>query len=364
MMGLVVAGHICLDILPDMERVPIRQLATPGALFEVGNLRFIPGGAVTNVGLAAYRLGALPALIATLGDDMIGQLIRAELSKTVPNLNTTFRLQAGQQSSYTIVLSPENADRIFLHCEGTNEHFDMDDIPYEVLEGNQVFHLGYPPVLPQLLPDNGQKLAQLFEKAKTYPVTTAMDMSMPDLNQPDAYYDWQKILQRTLPFVDVFLPSIEEILIMMRYADYTRWGRSYLQKLTTSYLTDLAQELLAMGSAVVGFKLGEHGLFACATDDPHRLEQAHLNLAGWLGETSYHPAFAVKIAGTTGAGDAAYAGFLMALMRGQPLAKAVALACGVGSAVVEAPSGIQSLPHFDDIRRRIDRGWPKHDARF
>ena len=35
--------------------------------------------------------------------------------------------------------------------------------------------------------------------------------------------NWHAILKRTLPYVDIFIPSIEEILFMLRRDDYDKW---------------------------------------------------------------------------------------------------------------------------------------------
>ena len=54
---IIVSGHLCLDLLPRMDAVPLDSLNSPGRLFEVGALGFSTGGAVSNTGLALHRLG-------------------------------------------------------------------------------------------------------------------------------------------------------------------------------------------------------------------------------------------------------------------------------------------------------------------
>ena len=49
----IVAGHICLDVIPDLSRSQgeaMEALFRPGRLVEVGPVTFSTGGPVTNSG--------------------------------------------------------------------------------------------------------------------------------------------------------------------------------------------------------------------------------------------------------------------------------------------------------------------------
>ena len=64
--SVVVAGHICLDIIPDLGTFTAQGFAQafhPGRLIEVGNETICTGGPVSNTGLALLKLGIdnLPA---------------------------------------------------------------------------------------------------------------------------------------------------------------------------------------------------------------------------------------------------------------------------------------------------------------
>ncbi len=54
---VVVAGHIALDILPDMSALTADQVIGAGKAYEIGRISFSTGGAVSNTGLALHRLG-------------------------------------------------------------------------------------------------------------------------------------------------------------------------------------------------------------------------------------------------------------------------------------------------------------------
>ena len=162
LVDVIVSGHLCLDLLPQMESVPLTALSSPGKLFEVGSLRFSTGGAVSNTGLALHRLGANVRLMASVGDDLLGQVIIAFLKTRDPSLAQYISVKTGRASSYTVVLAPEKVDRIFLHCTGTNANFSANDVNYKLVAQAKMFHLGYPPIFPRLIANDGDELVMLF----------------------------------------------------------------------------------------------------------------------------------------------------------------------------------------------------------
>ena len=71
----VVAGHLCLDVYPDLSAinpVQFRKSFAPGRLMEIGSVHFSPGGPVANVGLALHKLGIKAKLMGKVGDDLFG----------------------------------------------------------------------------------------------------------------------------------------------------------------------------------------------------------------------------------------------------------------------------------------------------
>jgi sugar/nucleoside kinase (ribokinase family) len=232
------------------------------------------------------------------------------LNNRDPVLSRYVTLQPGESSSYTLVLAPEKVDRIFLHCPCTNNVFGVASVDFSLVAGAKLFHLGYPSILPRLMVDDGAELQAIYRQAKATGVVTSCDTSLPDPQGLAGRVDWSKILRNALPYVDIFVPSIEEIVFMLRRADYEAWHGDVLPHLTADYLADFAAELLDMGAVIAGFKLGEMGIF---------LQTAHAErLPVWNACQSpspngphtraYSPAFEVNLVGTTGAGDSAMRG--------------------------------------------------------
>lgn len=65
--GFVCSGHACLDMIPGMIS---NQLPSPGTLVKTGPATIVPGGRVSNSGLALHRLGVGTRLVAQVGHDL------------------------------------------------------------------------------------------------------------------------------------------------------------------------------------------------------------------------------------------------------------------------------------------------------
>ena len=363
---ILVGGHLCLDLIPGMSHVSAEDMITPGRLYTIDPIAVSTGGAVSNTGLALHRLGVNVQLLATVGDDLIGQMILMYLRQRDPKLVELIKVKSGQASSSTIALSPANADRTFLHCTGTNDKFGVHDIDFELVQRAKIFHLGYPTLLPHLVEADGEDLQAIYAKAKGTGVVTSLDMAQPDPNGPIAHLNWQRIFERTLPNVDIFLPSIEEILLTLRRDDYERWMPNIHRHITRTYLCELADEMLAMGVVIAGFKLGEMGMYL-RTGKPElfqRLERLKLNVQAWANQDIWMPAFDVKVVGTTGAGDSAYAGFMAALLRNHSPNEALRWACAVGACNVEAPDATSGIRTWAETETRLATDWPTRAERL
>lgn len=356
----VVAGHIALDILPDMSALRPEQVIGAGKVYEIGCIAYSTGGAVSNTGLALHRLGVAVSLQAVVGDDWVGRAIIDYVRGFGERLGDHIRIVPGAASPYTVVIEPQNHDRTLLTHTGVYNDFDADSIQYDLLNGCKLFHLGYPTLLPRLFAAEGAELLRLLGAVKARGLAVSIDMSLPPPDSDSGRADWTAVLRRCLPLVDIFVPSIEEIMVMLRRDDLLRWGDRLLDALTDDYLAALADELLAMGAGITGFKLGERGLYLRAADDPARL--AFLSTLGgsaedWAGARVWQSAFAVRVAGTTGAGDAAYAGLLAALLRGMNAAECARWACAVAACNIEAADATTGVRSWDETAARLEAGW-------
>jgi len=367
---IVVAGHICLDIIPEMRGAGAvcrgGGLLAPGSLTECGAATVATGGAVSNTGLALHRLGLPVRLVGKVGDDLFGRGVLDVLGRHGARLAAGMTVARGATTSYSLVVSPPGADRAFVHCPGANAGFTAADVPDRALAGAALLHFGYPTLMRRMYEKGGAESAKLLARAKRLGLTASLDMTLPDPASESGRADWRGFLARVLPSVDVFLPSIEEILFMLERPAYERLrrraaGGNILPLVDAALLRRVSAELLRLGAAVVVLKLGDRGIYVRTTADWGRLvamgAAAPRDPAGWLDRECAAPCFRVKVAGTNGAGDCTIAGFLAGLVRGLPAEGAARMAVAVGACSVEAPDAWSGVRPWGAVLRRMGSGW-------
>jgi len=301
---IVVAGHICCDMIPRFRKAGAKSpgdIFIPGKLVTVDELVVSTGGAVSNTGTGLARMGASVELMAKVGDDPLGKII---LDKVTGEAGTAgIRTVKGEVSSYTMVLAPPGIDRIFLHNPGTNDTFGYDDLDFDIIKNAKVFHLGYPPIMKKLYSDNGPELVKIFKKVKSLGVTASLDMVMVDPESEAGKADWDGILKKVLPHVDIFLPSFEEICFMLDRKRYNELMEkagtgSMLDRAEIADFESLADRCASYGAGITGIKCAHLGFYAVKD-----------------GTRYFAPTFrAGRIASAAGAGDCAIAGFLRAYL--------------------------------------------------
>ena len=362
---IVVAGHACLDITPafaDRTARPLGQVLQPGKLISMQGVTVSCGGCVSNTGLGLAKLGASVRLLAKIGDDSFGTLLH--------------RLYEEYGAADSLLTAP-GVDRIFLHDAGANDTFAAEDVPDSALRDAAIFHFGYPPLMRRIYQDGGAELEKLLARVRQADVVTSLDLAMISPTSEAGRADWRAILARVLPLVDCFVPSVEELCLMLDPARYAEWEQRAAGGDMTAVLdveTDIrpvAQMALELGAGIVLLKCGAPGMDLCTGGDTeklaavgHRLGQdGEAFAAAWAGqdhfEKSYRPD---RVLSGTGAGDTSIAAFLKALHEGCPPAECLQLAAATGACCVAAYDAVSGLQTFDELRRRIAAGWPKNGA--
>ena len=368
LLGALVAGHICLDIIPDMQALGpagIKNTFLPGRLLEVGNAALCTGGPVSNTGLALHRLGIPTQLICKIGTDAFGRIVRELIEAYDPGLTAGIVEDPQVVTSYSMIISPPGVDRIVLHNPAANHSFSANDIDFKRLNQAALFHFGYPPVMRMMYSQTGQGLVELFRRVKQTGMTTSLDMCYPDPASEGGRVDWAAILKACLPWVDIFLPSIEELLMMLRPSEYERFSThaNLLEHVTPSLLHTLSEELFDMGVSVLVIKLGTRGLYlrTAGTAGMTKIGRAApANPILWADKELWSACFQVRVAGTNGAGDATIAGFLSAFLRGLSPEQAVTAAVAVGACNVESTDALSGLRNWEDTLDRVRNGWERH----
>jgi sugar/nucleoside kinase (ribokinase family) len=165
-----------------------------------------------------------------------------------------------------------------------------------------------------------------------------------------------------LPLVDIFLPSIEEILLMLEpdlFHELT--GASDEQGLTSilsrDYFSQIAEQLLQMGASIVGLKAGNRGLYLRTGDLRNGL--IAIDREAWSRRELWAPCFKVDVVCTSGAGDATVAGFLAGLVHGLTPAQVLTAAVATGACKVKSIDTVGDIVSWRELQEQIAAGWDR-----
>ena len=141
------------------------------------------------------------------------------------------------------------------------------------------FHFGYPPIMRHMYENGGEELVEIFRRVKECGLTTSLDMAAVDPDTAAGQADWEEILKKVLPFVDYFVPSVEELCFMADRARYEKWLERAEGRDVTGVLTveeDAPEVMVREGAAgsppVEGGAPGEGGVRAAC---PHENRSQH-----------------------------------------------------------------------------------------
>jgi sugar/nucleoside kinase (ribokinase family) len=367
---VVAAGHICLDIspvFPESCRGDIYELFVPGKLINVEDAKLHMGGSVANTGLAMAKFGADVQLMGKVGNDEFGEIVSRFVK--AHGISKDLIVSKTSHTSYSVVLALPDHDRIFLHCPGANDTFIFEDLDMEVIKQAALFHFGYPPLMKRMYLNSGQELIRIFQTVSNSGVVTSLDLAAVDPRSPAGQVDWESILGNTLPFVDIFVPSVEELLFML---DRNKF--EYLKELAGSRdltailnleqdVKPLAEKVLQMGVKIVLIKCGEPGVYfkTANTSKISILENKFgFSLEGWANQEGFEKSYTPdRVVSGTGAGDVTIAAFLVALLSEHPLGICLQYATATGACCVETHDALSGLKTFEEIRKKINTGWKK-----
>ena len=363
---VVAAGHICLDIIPqipDTGAQSMDQIFRPGTLVNVGPCAISTGGPVSNTGVGAVKLGCRVAFMAKVGNDEHGQIIRRLLDES--GSSEGIRSAPNVTTSYTVALAPPRIDRMFLHSPGANDTFTSDDIAYDLVANAGQFHLGYPPLMRSLYENDGRELAEIFRRAKEAGATTSLDMSLPDPASPSGKAPWATILANVLPHVDIFLPSMEEGFFMLHPEEFLARKQKYgggklIDHITPAECSEMAGRFLDMGACMTALKSGHRGYYFRTADKSTFSRMGAVkpaDLDGWSNREVWFPAFHVDpIASATGSGDSSIAGFLASFLRGLRLEECLQVANCAGHQNLHVLDAVSGISNWDETWSMVTQG--------
>ncbi len=369
---VMAAGHLCLDIIPRFYDTGARQISEilrPGKLVNVAEAAVSTGGPVSNTGINLKTLGSKVIFCARCGDDDLGAVTVATLKR---NGNADgLHIAKGAASAYTLAIAPPGIDRIFIHNPGTNDTFGPEDLDPQLISQCRLFHFGYPPLMRRMYESGGEELRQVLKTAKDAGATVSLDMSLPDPDSASGKVSWRTILEKILPYVDIFVPSIEECFFMLHSEEFLEMKRTHknaelVDQISPARYGEIADECLAMGTKMVTLKAAHRGFYFRTAAKERFAEMGEARPGdpdNWSNRELWAEAFVIeKMASATGSGDSAIAGLLTGFLRGLSIERALRCATVVGMQNLRALDAVSGIRPWEETEPMLDLEMPTLSA--
>ena len=374
---IVAAGHTCLDLIPaftiEGEVEKMTDVLVPGKMINMGECVIAGGAPVTNAGVSIRRLGVKTELIGKVGNDDFGRLVLDWYEKNEGHFKG-IKMVDGESTSYTIAICIPGIDRFYLHHCGANDTFGYDDMDYNLVGRAKLMLFGYPPWMRKIYENTGAELTKILKKTKELGTTTALDLSLPDVDSYAGQVDWKAILTDWVPLSDIMVPSAEELFYFLykdkflEKRDKLGHKETVLDQMTVKEISTMGRDLIRMGAAIAMIKCGSRGLYIY-TAGQERLKKMGAagcaDLENWANRELWFPVYQEeKFVGALGSGDSAIAGFLSAFVWGHSIESCLRYANAAGSMNVTVPDGLSWNKGFDDLTRRIKAGWKTKEMKI
>jgi len=308
----------CIGILvADLVGGPLVAYPSKGKLVTVENMGLYNGGCATNTGIALARLGIETQVLGMVGSDGLGDFLINLLKREGVDIQGITR-STTKNTSATMVILNEGGERSFIHYIGANGEFGIDNINFELLKNTKIAHIAGSFLMSEF---DGHETAETLKILKKMGIMTSLDTAW------DSTGKWLAIIEECLPYIDIFIPSLDEAQMIS--------GKVKPE--------DIAEFFLLYGIRTVVLKMGEMGSFA--EDSKERI---------------YMPAFRADVKDTTGAGDAFVGGFLAGVARGLDLKESLRLGNALGALCVMsfgASSGVKSWENTMRFIKEYERGY-------
>ena len=289
MLDVVVVGSVNLDLVATTERLP-----GPGETVSGTTYAEHAGGKGLNQAIAAARSGARVALVAAVGDDDAGSMLRSLAADDGIDV-TAVAVLAGEATGRALITVDEHAENSIVVVPGANALMRADSAPRARV------------VIAQLEVPIEEVITALRHARR--------DGARTILNPAPA----QALPDELVQLCDIVVPNEHE-------AD----------------LIGGVSALLQRGVSAVVTTLGAAGVVVTESIDG-------------VVETWGEPAVEVTPVDTTGAGDAFCGALAARLAAGHELRDAVRYAAAAGALATTVTGAVPSLPHADAILTVIHR---------
>jgi sugar/nucleoside kinase (ribokinase family) len=305
-----VIGLYILDILGR----PVVSIPERGDVEFIDEIRLTVAGTAGGTVIDTAKLGLRSLAVGAVGDDEKADFVLATMQKFGVDVSAMQRLE-GVPTSATILNVRPNGDRPALHVRGASDHFEVSPEFYDQVFDAPIVHLGGTGLLRRL---DGEKSRVLLAEAKRRGRIVTFDLIA-------ATPRTIAIVEPLLPFIDYFMPSIEEARDMS--------GQTAPE--------DCAAFYLDRGTRCCVFTLGADGAYYANRD----------------GARMHVGAYKIRVTDTTGCGDAFDAGFITALHHRMEPEAAVRFAQAAAALVATGLGSDAGIVSFEDTLEHMRRGF-------
>ena len=271
-LDLLAIGETLVDFISVEETDWLRNAYT---------FRKYQGGSPANIAVYVAKLGGQSAVVSKIGIGALGQFLKAELGRA--GVITDYLVMDHRVHSSVVFISRTARTADFEPFRSGDYQLRPKEIDEEAIQRAKVVHastwaLSRDPCRSAI--EKAFKLAQKYDKI------ISLDPNYSPVVWPD-YREAGDVIRQMLSYATITKPSRDDA---SRLFGRDKTPEEYVQLFHT------------MGPQIVVFTMGADGI-----------------LLSGDGELTHIPARHIKVVDATGAGDSFWAGFLVALLDGNPL---------------------------------------------
>ena len=303
----------CLGIqIVDILGRPVAEIPSGQNVSLLEEIRITVAGTAGGTSIDLAKLGAVVLAMGAIGNDELGNFLISTMKRY--GINTDFLIRKnGVQTSSTMLPIRPNGERPALHVPGANGELTWEDIDPEIIASLDFLHMGGTSLLPKF---DGEPTRKVLEHAKKNNVITTFDLVA--IKRPDLL----DLIEPCLPFVDYFMPGLEEASMICGIEDRQEIIKFFLDR----------------GAKHTVFKMGDQGSCVAYMYNGRIVEKRV-------------PCFKASVVDSTGCGDAYCAGFITGISMGWNIEKAARLGSAAGGLVIQ---GLGSDAGIINLEQTID----------
>lgn len=307
-LDLLAIGETLVDFISTEETDWLRNAYT---------FRKYLGGSPANIAVYVAKLGGHSAIISKTGIGAMGQFLKSELRRA--GVMTNYLVMDHRVHSSIVFISRTTRTADFEPFRSGDFQLEPEEIKEEAIKRAKVIHASTWPLSREPSRSAVRKACQL---AREHGKIISLDPNYSPEIWPE-YRQAVEVLEEMLSYATITKPSLDDAA---RIFGRDRDPEVYIQKFHE------------MGPEVVIFTMGAKGVLISAED-----------------EITHIPGREIEVVDATGAGDSFWAGFLVALLDGNPLER-----CGLfAREIVERKlSTVGPLPdtiNRDEVYETINR---------